>query len=59
MTLPIRIKPKVRGVGRVTHRCHQCQLPIEGDPIFRHREDGQLVAVHADCHQQENHHHGR
>lgn len=51
--IPFRIKPKVSGVARVTHRCYLCQSPINGDPILRHREDGQLIAAHADCHQKE------
>jgi len=49
----MRVEVKVKGEGRVTHRCIHCGRPIEGDPIFRTR-DGQLVAVHADCHQKEN-----
>ena len=59
MTLPFRIKPKVRGTGRVTYRCYHCQSPIDGEPIFRHREDGQLIATHAECIQKETMTNGR
>ena len=51
MTAPL-LRPKVQGTARITHRCHHCHRPIDGDPIFTHQA-GQLVAVHADCHTKE------
>ena len=48
----MKVEVRVKGTGTVTHRCIHCGKPITGDPIFLHR-DGQLVAVHADCHQKE------
>jgi hypothetical protein len=46
MTIPIRIKPKVTGVGQVVYRCAACGQSIEGEPVLTHI-DGRLVALHA------------
>lgn len=42
------IKVKVRGAGRVIHRCAQCGAPIDEPVVMRHI-DGQLVALHKEC----------
>ena len=40
----MRVEVKVRGAGRVQHRCSICGEPVDS-PVFETR-DGQLVALH-------------
>ena len=48
----MKVEVKVRGAGRVQHRCFICGSLIDGDPVFIQR-DG-LRAAHADCMSKEN-----
>jgi hypothetical protein len=40
-------KPKIEGLGHITHRCHACGELIQppDEPVLTHR-DGRLVALH-------------